>query len=49
MAGMEEVMKTIQKEEQDVRHLRRGLDAGLAKAKDVLEETQAKYVLHRVY
>jgi len=38
--GMQETLKTIEKEGVDVRHLRRDLDAGLAKAVAVLEETQ---------
>ena len=38
--GMQDTLKTIEKEGVDVRHLRRDLDAGLAKAVTVLEETQ---------
>jgi len=38
--GMQETLKTIEKEGVDIRHLRRDLDAGLAKAVAVLEETQ---------
>lgn len=39
MVGMEEAMHAVQKEGQEVRLLRRGLDAGLAKAISVYEET----------
>lgn len=38
--GMQDTLKTIEKEGVDIRHLRRDLDAGLAKAVVVLEETQ---------
>lgn len=41
MTGMEETMRSISKEGMEIRLLRRGLDAGLAKAIAVLEETQA--------
>jgi hypothetical protein len=40
MVGMEEAMNAIMKEGNEVRLLRRGLDAGLAKAIAVLEETE---------
>lgn len=42
MTGMEETMKNIQKDGVEVRLMRRGLDAGLAKALLVLEETKVK-------
>ncbi len=42
MTGMEETMHNIQKDGVDVRLMRRGLDAGLAKAVAVLEETRMK-------
>jgi hypothetical protein len=41
MTGMEDAMKAVVKEGAEVRLLRRGLDAGLAKAEQVYEETQA--------
>jgi hypothetical protein len=40
MTGMEETMRNISKEGMEIRLLRRGLDAGLAKAVAVYEETQ---------
>ena len=40
MVGMEEAMNAVIKEGNEVRLLRRGLDAGLAKAIAVLEETE---------
>lgn len=42
MTGMEETMRNIQKDGMEVRLMRRGLDAGLAKALHVLEETKMK-------
>ena len=42
MTGMEEVMEAIQKEGMEVRLMRKNLDAGLAKAIHVLEETEQK-------
>lgn len=47
MTGMEEAMKAVVKEEQEVHLLRRNLDAGLAKAVAVLEETQANLATAR--
>ena len=44
MTGMEETMRNIQKDGAEVRLMRRGLDAGLAKALLVLEETKMKWV-----
>lgn len=46
MTGMEETMRNIQKDGAEVRLMRRGLDAGLAKAAQVLEETKSKYVIY---
>eukprot|EP01032_Pedospumella_encystans_P029875 gene29875-33721_t len=40
MTGMEDTMRNIQKDGMEVRLMRRGLDAGLAKALLVLEETK---------
>ncbi|KAJ1425498.1 hypothetical protein B484DRAFT_397878 [Ochromonadaceae sp. CCMP2298] len=40
MTGMEETMRNIQKDGAEVRLMRRGLDAGLAKAVVVLEDTK---------
>ena len=45
MNGMEETMGTLIKESGEIRLLRKGLDAGLAKAVAVLEETQMKFVI----
>jgi hypothetical protein len=42
MTGMEETMRNIQKDGMEVRLMRRGLDAGLAKAVAVAEETKMK-------
>lgn len=42
MTGMEDTMRNIQKDGMEVRLMRRGLDAGLAKALLVLEETKMK-------
>jgi hypothetical protein len=42
MTGMEETMRNIQKDGMEVRLMRRGLDAGLAKALLVFEETKMK-------
>jgi hypothetical protein len=42
MVGLEDTMKAIRKEEAEIRLLRRSLDAGLAKAMLVLEETLTK-------
>eukprot|EP01039_Chlorochromonas_danica_P008374 gene8374-9229_t len=47
MVGMEDTMRSIQKDGTDVRLMRRGLDAGLAKAKHVYEETKARLTLAR--
>ena len=47
MTGMEEAMKSVQKEGVEVRLLRKGLDAGLAKAVLVLEQTQANLAVAR--
>ena len=47
MTGMEEAMKSVEKEGIEVRLLRKGLDAGLAKAVLVLEETQASLAVAR--
>jgi len=47
MTGMEETMRNIMKDGADVRLMRRGLDAGLAKAHLVLEETKAYLVVSR--
>jgi hypothetical protein len=43
MNGMQDTMAAIQKEGVEVRLLRKGLDAGLAKAVLVYEETQSRY------
>ncbi len=40
MVGMEDTMRAIQKDGNEIRLMRRGLDAGLAKAAIVLEETK---------
>jgi hypothetical protein len=40
MVGMEATMRAIQKDGDDVRLMRRALDAGLSKASIVLEETR---------
>jgi hypothetical protein len=40
MVGMEDTMRAIQKDSADIVLMRRGLDAGLAKAQIVLEETK---------
>jgi hypothetical protein len=40
MVGMEDTMRAIQKDAAEVKLMRRGLDAGLAKAVIVLEETR---------
>jgi hypothetical protein len=45
MVGMEQAMHTITKEASEIRLLRKGLDVGLAKAVNVLEETKSKLVL----
>lgn len=42
MNGMEETTNTLIKESGEIRLLRKGLDAGLAKAVAVFEETQMK-------
>jgi hypothetical protein len=42
MVGMEDTMRSIQKDEAEIVLMRRGLDAGLAKAVIVLEETKVK-------
>lgn len=42
MTGMGETMNNIQKDQAEVRLMRRGLDAALAKAVAVLEETRQK-------
>lgn len=47
MTGMEETMRNISKEGMEIRLLRRDLDAGLAKAVAVLEETQFKLTSSR--
>ena len=47
MTGMEETMRNIQKDGAEVRLMRRGLDAGLAKAVIVLEETKEKLAYSR--
>jgi len=47
MTGMEETMRNISKEGMEIRLLRRGLDAGLAKAVAVYEETQANLATSR--
>lgn len=47
MTGMEEAMKSVQREGVEVRLLRKGLDAGLAKAVLVLEQTQANLAVAR--
>jgi hypothetical protein len=44
---MEETVRNIQKDKADVKLMRRGLDAGLAKAVIVLEETKDKLTLSR--
>lgn len=44
MTGLEDTMRAIRKEEAEIRLMRRSLDAGLAKALLVLEETRSKYV-----
>lgn len=47
MAGMEEAMNALDKEGNEVRLLRRALDAGLAKAVAVFEETQSNLAAAR--
>lgn len=47
MIGMEDTMRNIDKERAEVKLLRRGLDAGLAKAVIVCEETRDKLGLTR--
>lgn len=42
MTGMQETMRNILKEGAEVHLMRKGLDAGLAKAKFVLDETKEK-------
>jgi septal ring factor EnvC (AmiA/AmiB activator) len=42
MVGMEQSMHAITKEASEIRLLRKGLDVGLAKAVNVLEETKSK-------
>lgn len=42
MTGMEDTLRVLEKEAIDVRLLRKGLDAGLAKSHMVLEETQSR-------
>jgi hypothetical protein len=45
MVGMEDTMRLIQKDGAEIRLMRRGLDAGLAKAKTVLDETKHRYYI----
>ena len=45
--GMQDTLKQIEKEGVDIRHLRRDLDAGLAKAVSVFEETKEFLVASR--
>ncbi len=47
MTGMEEVMASIQREGMEVRLMRKSLDAGLAKAMLVYEETQGRLAVAR--
>lgn len=47
MVGMEDTMRTIQKDGGEVRLMRRALDAGLAKAVSVLEETKTRLGVSR--
>jgi len=47
MTGMEDTMRNIQKDGMEVRLMRRGLDAGLAKALLVLEETKMNLQVSR--
>ncbi|NDD93334.1 hypothetical protein EBZ37_14795, partial [bacterium] len=47
MTGMEETMRNISKEGMEIRLLRRSLDAGLAKAVAVLDETQSNLAASR--
>ena len=42
MTGMQDTMRNILKEGAEVRLMRKGLEAGLAKATIVLEETRIK-------
>jgi hypothetical protein len=42
MTGLEDTMRAIRKEEAEIRLMRRSLDAGLAKAVLVLEETRSR-------
>lgn len=45
MVGMEETMKNIVKDGNEIRLMRRGLDAGLAKAVIVYDETKVMSVI----
>lgn len=47
MTGMEETMRNIEKDGAEIRLMRRGLDAGLAKAQLVLEETKSNLAISR--
>jgi hypothetical protein len=42
LTGMEEAMRSIRREGEDVKLLRRNLDIGLAKAMSVLDDTQTR-------
>ena len=42
MTGLKDTMRAIKKEEAEIRLMRRSLDAGLAKAMLVLEETRSR-------
>lgn len=49
MTGLEDTMRSIRKEEAEIHLMRRSLDAGLAKAVLVLEETKSKYDIFTAY